>query len=136
MKHIFFVISMMISVGVSCTSSNHLQVCDLRCENLTNPLGIDVTAPHLSWKINGFQQKSYQILVATDALLLEEGKADLWNSGKVESPASVMVPYKGKELQSRSYAYWKVGVWDEKKQQPVWSDISTFYVGLLTSDDW
>ena len=119
---------------------DHFQVFDLRCENLINPLGIDVTAPHLSWKMstdrNGVQQKAYRILVATDSLLLETGKADLWNSGKVVSPASVMVPYKGKKLPARSCAYWKIGVWDKKSSRPVWSDISSFSVGLLSPTDW
>ncbi|MDR0795736.1 MAG: glycoside hydrolase family 78 protein, partial [Tannerella sp.] len=37
---------------------------------------------------------------------------------------------------ARSFAYWKVGVWDEKSNKPVWSDVSSFGIGLLTSSDW
>ena len=140
MKRIFFIISMTILVVAGCTSQDHFRVSDLRCENLTNPLGIDVAVPHLSWKIstdqNGLRQKACQILVASDSLLLKEGKTDLWNSGKIESSASVMVPYRGKELQARSLAYWKVGVWDENSNRPVWSDVASFSVGLLAPADW
>ena len=75
-------------------------------------------------------------MVATDSLMLESGKADLWNPGKVKSPAMPMIPYKGKELKARTTAYWKVGVWDEKCSQPVWSGISSFSVGLLEPTDW
>ena len=125
----------------ACRSSpQYLQVYDLRCENLLAPWGIDTPVPHLSWKLsserNGTKQSAYRILVATDSILLEEGKADLWNSGKVKSPASVMVPYKGKTLQARSVAYWKVGVWDEKCSQPIWSGVSSFSIGLLSPADW
>ena len=129
-----------IIIGTSCVSSNYLQVYDLSCENLTNPIGIDNTKPHFSWKLsskrNGTEQKAYTILVATDSLLLKQGIADLWNSGKVKSSASIFVPYKGKELQARGHAYWKVGVWDEKSRQPVWSDIASFSIGLLSPNDW
>ena len=139
MNKLLKVLLMTLLVGASCSSPERLQVFDLRCENLSNPLGIDATAPRLSWRIstdrNGGGQKAYQILAATDSLLLEEGKADLWNSGKIESPASVMVPYRGKELQARSVVYWKVGVWDEKSRRPVWSKTSFFTVGLLAPTD-
>lgn len=44
-------------------------VADLRCEYRTNPLGIDVTAPRLSWKLEskarGARQTAYQVLVAS-----------------------------------------------------------------------
>lgn len=124
----------------ACSSSNSVTLYDLRCENLNNPLGIDVTVPHFSWKIeahrNGLKQTAYQILVASDPSLLAVGKTDLWNSGKIQSPDSVMVLYGGKELQARSHAYWKVGVWDETNKEPVWSDTASFSVGLLTASDW
>ena len=114
-------------------------IYNLRCENLVKPLGIDTTTPRFSWKIssdrNGTRQTAYRILMATDSLLLIDGKADLWDSGKVKSSASVMVPYRGKTLHARTLAYWKVGVWDEKSRQPVWSDISSFSVGLLAPSD-
>ena len=136
----FLIVATMLIAGACCSLPDDLQVDDLLCENLTHPLGIDTTTPRFSWKMlsgrNGTKQKAYQILVATDSLLLEEGKADLWNSGKVKSPASVMVPYRGKELQARSYAYWKVGVWDEKCRRPVWSRVSAFSIGLLKPTDW
>ena len=138
MQKLFFVITLTILVGTGCSNPYHIY--DLRCENLTNPLGIDVTTPHLSWKMaakqNGIQQKAYQILVATDVRLLKDGKADLWNSGKVESPTSVMVLYQGKELKARSHVYWKVGIWDEKSNEPIWSSVSSFSIGLLSPTDW
>jgi len=56
-------------------------VSELRCENLSDPLGINTTKPRLSWKIksekNGTSQKAFQILVATDEALLQEATADM-----------------------------------------------------------
>ena len=140
MKHIFFFFAAIMIAGACSNSPNQFQVYDLRCENLVRPLGIDTTTPHFSWKLisdqNGTKPTAYQILVASDSLALVKMKADLWNSGKVKSPATPMIPYQGKALHARSLVYWKVGVWDEKSRRPVWSDISSFSVGLLSPADW
>src|SRR4051812_9298439 len=88
-------------------------VDNLRCEMLTNPEGIDVLTPRLSWEIKGkgnnIGQTAYQVMVASSEEKLDEG--DLWNSGKVLSDQSIHVTYKGKPLTSGSVCYWKVRVW-------------------------
>ena len=99
---IYFVTLLLLMSG--CESGRRFILKDLRCENLENPVAIDNTHPHFSWKIETdgqtMRQAYFEIQVATDSSLLAQGKADLWNSGKVESSASVMVPYRGKELRS------------------------------------
>ena len=86
---------------------------ELKCENMVDPLGIDNVTPHLSWKLKGDGvvdgQAFYEIQVASDSLLLIGGKADLWKSGKLKSDVSVMVPYQGLPLASRSLCYWRGG---------------------------
>ena len=52
------------------------------------------------------RQAYFEIQVATDSSLLAQGKADLWNSGKVESSASVMVLIEGK---SCDLVCWPIG---------------------------
>lgn len=68
----------------SCTKHDLPVVFDLKCESLHNPAGIDKTTPRFSWKTsstkNGTKQKAFQMLVASDAVLLKEGRADLWDS--------------------------------------------------------
>jgi alpha-L-rhamnosidase len=114
-------------------------IVELLCEYRTNPLGIDVTTPRLSWQMqterSGARQTAYRILAANSPELLRDGSADLWDSGKVESDQSIHVVYAGSPLQSRQRAYWSVIVWDElgnaSQSEPGW-----FEIGLLHRDDW
>lgn len=74
------------------------EVYDLKCEGLTEPLGIDSDMPHFSWKTRcdkTMTQVAYQIEVASSADKLLAGEADLWQSGQVASAEQVMVPYSG-----------------------------------------
>jgi alpha-L-rhamnosidase len=117
-----------------------ITIYDLSCENLSDPAGIGTTIPGLSWKIesdkNGTSQKAYQLLIASDTELLNDAKADLWNSGKIKSSSGILVPYGGKALQSRSICYWKVRIWDENEHISDWSSPAWFSVGLLGKSDW
>ena len=115
----------------------------LKCEYLTNPIGIDITTPRLGWKLVAsndqvFNQKqqAYQILVATSAEKLTEEKADLWNSGKVNSDATTQLVYKGKPLASEQKCYWKVKVWNNQTDSTPWSEAAFWSMGLLQKTDW
>src|SRR6185312_10898192 len=87
------------------TSFCYAKPSHLRCEYLENPLGIDAANPQLSWqsdnKERNWQQSAYQILVASSEKNLQAGKADVWDSGKQNSPESVGIPYGGPKLESR-----------------------------------
>lgn len=137
LKVLFAFVSLL---AVSCSTRSSLDVDGLQCENLNEPLGIDNTSPHFSWVLNskeqGAEQTAYQILVASDKKYLSEGKADLWNSGKMESDKSNGVLYQGSPLSSRSFSYWKVRVWDGKGNVSSWSEPACFGVGLLHPEDW
>lgn len=126
---------------LSCVQpENSSVIYDLRCENLTDPLGVDTNIPRFSWKIrsdkNGTLQTAFQILVAGDSTLLKEETADLWDSGKVSSPASNLIQYNGKPLKSGSPGYWKVRMWDGNGSVSQWSSIAGFSVGLINAEDW
>jgi len=131
------VVALCLLLPTSHALSATITFSDLKCENLTNPNGIDNTYPHFSWKIccdYPMQQQYYQIQVASDSLLLIRNKANLWNPDKIQSSASVMVPYKGKELKSGMLCYWRVRIWDEKGNVSAWSHIQRFGVGILEND--
>lgn len=137
---IYWVSAFLLTVLGACSSRPSLVVKELQCEKLVNPLAIDQTKPYLSWQLetneNAVHQSAYQILAATDEDLLTEEKADLWNSGRVESPESAWVLYQGDELSSKSFVYWKVRVWDGDDKTSDWSETACFGIGLLNPSDW
>ena len=117
-------------------AANKLQAPnDLRCNGNPSPLSIDTTTPLFSWKIpchhQGQQQTAYEIEVASDSMKLVRGKADLWSSGKVDSPQQLFVAYGGQRLAERQLCYWRVRVWDEKGQRTPWSRPTRFAIGIL-----
>jgi len=114
-------------------------ISHLTCEYRTNPLGIDVLQPRLSWQIQsdkrGARQTAYQILVAPAETGLYGGTNLLWDSGKIASDQSIHVPYGGPELDSGRRVYWKVRVWDEAGREVV-SSSAWWEMGLLERSDW
>jgi alpha-L-rhamnosidase len=114
-------------------------ITHLTCEYRTNPLGIDVTQPRLSWQMkterSGARQTAYRVLAASQPGQLREGKADLWDSGKVDSDQSIDVVYAGQRLISRQRVYWNVTVWDETGEASH-SDSAWFEIGLLKRREW
>lgn len=115
-----------------------VQVTDLRCEYLENPLGIDTEKPRLSWRIESSKddvmQKSCRTQVTSSRELLEQGKADLWDSGVVPGDQSIQVEYAGKELGSRMECFWKVDV--ETSAGKAASAPAMWSMGLLKPGDW
>lgn len=144
MKHSYTILwGLVVIFGLlftACDTPTNKQLTQLKCEGLKNPLGIDNVSPHFSWQWQTTEanttQTAYQILVATCPKLLSEGKADLWDSGKVQSNESTWIAYAGKTLQSKSFAYWKVRVWNTADKASNWSETACFGIGLLTPQDW
>jgi alpha-L-rhamnosidase len=116
-----------------------MQIKDMRCEYRDNPLGIDILQPRLSWRLRstrrGAWQLAFQVVAASEKALLQMDDV-LWNSGKVDSDQSILIPYAGLPLESRQRVYWRVRVWDENNQPTEWSDPAWFEMGLLENDDW
>lgn len=115
---------------------------DLLCENLRNPMAVDILNPRLSW-INispgnerGQAQTAYEIRVAGSRERLLGGKADLWNSGMIISDRSVNIPYNGKPLGSGQDCWWQVRIWDKNGKVSQWSEPAFWSMGLLEKGDW
>lgn len=101
---------------------------DLKCENRTNPLGIETPRPRLSWVVESNsrpsahpedpkdtrdrRQTAYEIQVATTpGRLLRH--PDLWDSGRVASDATIGIAYGGRTIPKATQVFWRVRVWDE-----------------------
>ena len=130
----------MLMAGCGGNMTSDVAVGTLRCEYLENPLGIDVVQPRLSWMLasdtRGQKQTAYQITVAGSRDALDDGAADIWDSGKVNSDQSVNVPYSGIPLASRMECWWRVRVWDMNGELSEWSEPAMWTMGLLDPADW
>ncbi|MGO9111269.1 MAG: family 78 glycoside hydrolase catalytic domain [Thermoguttaceae bacterium] len=120
-----------------------VDVADLRCEYLKDPLGIDVRQPRLSWRLTakdpearGLLQTAYRILVSSSLQRLADDEGDLWDSGEVASGDSAHIVYAGKPLASRVQCFWKVRVRDQAGTLSVWSGPACWSMGLLEPADW
>jgi alpha-L-rhamnosidase len=116
------------------------KVSELRCEYLVNPLGIDVSAPRLSWMIEsderGAKQTAYEVQVAGSLEALEKDTPDIWTSGRVASDRSTLVEYAGPALKTDQCCFWRVRVWDQGERESTWSDAAWWTMGVLDAGDW
>jgi alpha-L-rhamnosidase len=115
-------------------------IVGLRCEYLSDPSGIDVRKPRLSWRLtpeaNIRVQIAYRILVASAPTVLQKDVGDLWDSGRVASGETTWIEYGGKTLVSGQRVYWKVRVWTDGGKASPWSGPATWSMGLLQPSDW
>jgi alpha-L-rhamnosidase len=101
---------------------------------------VDEITPRFSWTLNdttrGAKQNAYHVLVASSPKLLNENKADIWNSGKVDSDQSVFVSYQGSPLQSGERYFWTIKVWNQDNLESEWSTTQIFDMGFLDASLW
>jgi len=116
---------------------NDLRVEALTCEYRKNALGTDVRKPRFGWTLaaerRGTAQRAYRLQVAGPDARFEP---PLWDSGRVESDASIWVPYEGPPLRSRTRYYARVRVWDDAGADSGWSEPIWWETALLSADEW
>ena len=116
--------------------SQAVQIERILVENRENPQGIDLVQPKFTWILTSDKfnvtQGAYQIQVSTS----ENFKNPIWDSGKQVSDQSVHVPYLGPDLNSLTYYYWRVKVWDQNNRNSGWSRTGKWQMGLLKPSDW
>ena len=138
MRYAGFVLLASVLVGSSLAHGQAIQVNDLRCEYLKDPLGVDAAKPRLSWVIEsqqrGQRQTAYQVIVASSPAALENGQGDVWDSGKVSSDETAQIVYGGRPLVSRQVCCWKVRAWDRDGQPSGWSKPASLGNGALEAE--
>jgi alpha-L-rhamnosidase len=113
---------------------------ELRVDNLTTPLGLDDAKPHFSWQLRdgarGARQTAYEVEVASSEALLRQGKADVWESGRVAGGQSLNVAYAGPALQASTRYHWRVKVWGADGEAYAASEGSWWETGLMEQAAW
>lgn len=121
-------------------TASELSVDTLRCEFTSEPLGIDTPAPRLSWQIVSTRrdvlQTACQIEVASSLDLLQAGRADLWDSGRLETSVSSQIEYSGARLESFQRCWWRVRVWDNTGGSSPWSAPSWWEMAIVDPGQW
>lgn len=118
--------------------SQGLEVMELTCEFLENPIGLDEEVPRFSWKLvpeNDVQevlQTAYQIQVFKQGATADA--EFVWDSDKTRSSESVLVPYGGEPLEAKTRYYWRVRVWDNRARQSEWSTPAYWETGLMRTE--
>ncbi len=101
--------------------------------------------PSFHWKFpqredaeirRGLRQVAYQIRVAPTAAALNTAEDLLWDTGKVESDASLAVPYAGKPLSAGQRVFYDVRVWDEIGESFLAREPRECVVAELEPADW
>jgi alpha-L-rhamnosidase len=129
-----------VSVLVSAQSeTDGAVIVGLRTEYKENPIGIDILAPRLSWRMEssrrGSAQSAYQIRVARSERDLVSDNL-FWDSGRIDSDDSAHRVYGGPTLQSGQRYYWQLRIWDQNRTVSDWSKAAYWEMGLLRPADW
>ncbi|MBR5059638.1 MAG: alfa-L-rhamnosidase, partial [Clostridia bacterium] len=105
-----------------------MKAVNLKTGHLTNPTGIDLNGPVLTWNADGgVKQTAYAVKAYVNGSLSVD-------TGKVLS-SSMRFSYP-QTLKSRDTVEWSVELWDENGVKGERSDTASFETGLLDRSDW
>ena len=114
------------------TLSTHVH--HVRLEHHRHAIGIGASQPRISWRVDtddsNWRQAGYEVEV-------EGADGDTQSSGRIASRESVLVPWFGAPLASRSRCRVRVRVWGTSDPTPSeWSEPAAVEAGLLSPTDW
>src|SRR5687768_12120509 len=112
--------------GAQALAAGDLRVAGLKTEYGTDPIGLDVERPRLSWIL---QSHARNVMQAAYQITAKTSDGAVWDSGRVESDQSIHIPYGGPPLKARTRVAWKVRVWD-KQGRTAESKPASFEMGL------
>lgn len=122
------------------TPNRDIYPISLKCENLSEPIGIDNPRPEFSWHLVSSEknkvQSAWRIIVSSTRELAHQGVGDMWDSSKVSSDQQSGISYAGRSLSPTERYWWRVMVWDEEDNCSGWSDTSSFVTGFFSLTDW
>lgn len=139
----FILLLQLLFASCSSSSKSSITPVNLTLEYLTNPTGLDVEKPRISWtleptKNSNYNQKqtAYHILVSSSEKLLKANDGDVWDSGWIDSDKMQLIEFAGIPLKSDKTYFWKVAVKDENGIESDFSKISMWSTGLFSQNEW
>lgn len=139
MKHIHFLIGLILVIFMAGCQGTAVRVDSLKVEMQENPQGVSTSTPRFSWQITSvkpdLRQEAYQIQVAGSEQDLEKGNNLLWDSGIVADAESILIPYTGETLSPREVYYWRVKV-TTNQGETAWSKINHWSMALPDIAGW
>ena len=110
-----------------------LTVTGLLTDHAADPLGIDEERPRFSWRLEsdrrGVRQVAYRVTVSVDS------RAEVWDSGWVESSRQLGVEYDGAQLASRTRYSWQVTVRTSDGNEAS-SALAFFETAFVSPSEW
>ena len=106
-----------------------IRCVDLRCEKLVEPLGLDATAPRLSWRLEADAGET-----AVEQVAHQVEVDGLWDSGRIDGRRQ-QVTYAGPALTSGTPVRWRARAWTSAGDTD-WSGWATFEPGVLDPSEW
>jgi alpha-L-rhamnosidase len=113
----------------SVTAMTRTAPFDLKVEYATQPIGLDIAAPRLMWKLPAGQQRAYEVQVTDDGHVV-------WDSGKVAGADAPQAVYAGPTLASRHRYEWRVRTWNTAGRPSAWSATAWWEMGVLDRREW
>ena len=113
---------------------------DLTGEYAADPPGSQTVRPLLRWVLasdqRGQWQSAYRVLVASRRELLQPGRADRWDSRKIESRdgGAAAVTYEGMPLAGGETCWWTVRCWDAGGRPGPWAPPARFQTDALHAE--
>lgn len=136
MKLRFYLIALLCSPFLC--RAQKINVANLQCEYLNNPIGLDNPKPRFTWQMDdssrGAGQTAYQLTVGTDSIQVAKGIGADWQTNQIKSSRN-LVSYNGKPLLPFTKYYWSVTLWNKDKK-PGHPAIGSFEMGMIKPSNW
>lgn len=138
-RYVAWVIVAIVVLPTLAFANEEAIVAELKCEYLTDPLGIDAHQPRFTWMFKderrGAKQTAYQLYVGTDSLEVSNRKGNHWDTGQIASESNLAV-YGGKSLKPFTKYYWVVDAWDGQGKKLTSTEVASFEMGMMEVKNW
>jgi alpha-L-rhamnosidase len=138
MKKNFILIGIIYFISMPILYSQ-FSITNLKCEYLTNPIGIDAAHPRFTWQVissqAGFQQAAYHLVLGTDSSAVAGGEGETWDSGMIHS-SKLPVSCDRTVLQPFTRYYWSLRIQEQSGKWSAWSSPAFFETGMMDQTNW